>query len=505
MADQKRSQGENQEEFSGEIVVASRIVDYLSSGLYKSPAACLKELINNSYDADATEVNVFVKPDADRIIIEDNGCGMDRADFEKHFKRISESYKRQESDKTESGRAKIGKIGIGFIAANEICDVMEIRSTKKGSTELLEVSIRFDLMRQNIEDRRRNQGEVAKGDYVGTVSNTDPESHFSQIFLTSVRGEAQAILAGVAGNDFVSGRKALYGLSAESTEVILKETGVKTWNEFDAYSKNILEIGLNIPVPYHKMWIPKNLRPKVRDVQEEALSLNFRVHIDGSEIRKPIVYNHSSKNLISRFNFNGESVSARGYFYAQDSAIKPQELQGVLIRIRNAAVGEYDPSFLNFTSSIGPLFQSWISGEIIADDRLEEAMNIDRSTLRISHPAYVELQKALHKHIAELIKLVRSEIYGTRSQERSVGKAKDITRKIIDVAEKEVASISPKAARSMKNAWSDTSQGKTNQKSILRRFTVDQLYRIVVEIAKEILEPEQVDKFLSRLTDRIKK
>ena len=55
------------EPFKGKIRVASGIVNYLSSGLYHSPAACLKELVNNSYDADATEVNVFVKPDANRI------------------------------------------------------------------------------------------------------------------------------------------------------------------------------------------------------------------------------------------------------------------------------------------------------------------------------------------------------------------------------------------------------------------------------------------------------
>ncbi len=134
---------------------------------------------------------------------------------------------------------------------------MEIRSSKKGSAELLEVSIRFDLMRQNIEERRRNQGEVAKGDYEGTVSMTDSESHFTQIFLTSVRGDPRTILAGVADNEFVSGKRALYGLSAESTEKILKEKDVKTWNEFDAYSKNILKIGLNVPVPYHKEWIQK--------------------------------------------------------------------------------------------------------------------------------------------------------------------------------------------------------------------------------------------------------
>src|SRR2546425_11430036 len=98
------------QKFSGEIKVASSIVDYLSSGLYESPAACLKELINNSYDADAKNVAVFVKPDADRIIIEDDGMGMSKDEFIRHFERISESHKRDESSKTHSGRPVIGKI-----------------------------------------------------------------------------------------------------------------------------------------------------------------------------------------------------------------------------------------------------------------------------------------------------------------------------------------------------------------------------------------------------------
>src|SRR4051812_203861 len=80
--------------FRGEIRVASRIVDYLSSGLYNSPAACLKELVNNSYDADASQVDIFVKPDADRIIIADDGVGMSREEFKQHFDRVSESHKR---------------------------------------------------------------------------------------------------------------------------------------------------------------------------------------------------------------------------------------------------------------------------------------------------------------------------------------------------------------------------------------------------------------------------
>ena len=62
-------------DFTGEIRISSRIIDYLSSGLYNTPGACLKELVNNSFDADAQNVNVFVRPDADRIIIQDDDIG----------------------------------------------------------------------------------------------------------------------------------------------------------------------------------------------------------------------------------------------------------------------------------------------------------------------------------------------------------------------------------------------------------------------------------------------
>jgi len=135
---------------------ALRLRAYLSSGLYRSPAACLKELVNNAYDADAKNVRIYVKPDADRIILEDDGSGMSREEFERHFQRISESHKRDGGEKTKSGRLKVGKIGIGFIAANELCEVIEIYSTKAGSTDLLHVTIDFNELRKPPEQRRRN-------------------------------------------------------------------------------------------------------------------------------------------------------------------------------------------------------------------------------------------------------------------------------------------------------------------------------------------------------------
>jgi hypothetical protein len=489
--------------FRGEIKVASRIVDYLSSGLYKSPAACLKELINNSYDADATRVDVFVKPDADRIIIEDDGHGMDRADFERHFQVISQSLKREDGELTPSGRPKIGKIGIGFIAANEICDVMELVSTRAGSTELLEVTIQFELMRQDLPDRRRQGSAIAKADYIGTVSQTDSESHFTQVFLKSIRGEARAILSGRGTSEYASGSGSLYGLTAETVLGRIRDQGLRSWSIFDAYSRNALEVGLNVPVAYHKGWLPAGLRSKASEFEKEAERLSFAVFIDGTEIRKPIAFAPGGKALVDRFGHDGQHVSARGYFYAQHGAIRPQELQGVLVRIRHAAVGDYDQGFLGFSSSIGPLFQTWISAEVMADDRLEEAMNIDRRTLRVAHPAYVELQRAVHAHLAALIKRMRIEIYGAATRDRADARVKIMKDRIAEVASQEIASIAPAAAKELTASWARVAQDSTSRSKLLRKYSVDELYALVIETAAEVMSQAQLGRFLRRLTERL--
>lgn len=499
---------DNVNTFSGEIVVASRIVDYLSSGLYDSPAACLKELINNAYDADATSVDVFVKPDADRIIIADNGHGMNREDFERHFKRISESFKRQHSDETEFGRPKIGKIGIGFIAANEICDVMEIFSTKEGSTDLLHVSINFVVMREDPEDRRKGEeGEdFAKAHYDGEVVETDAQGHFTQVFLKQVRGNARKLLAGAEARGHISGKRSLYGLSASSIERVLRDPSLKSWAEFDDYSQTILQVALNVPVPYYEDWLPSDLISEVRDFYEGAKSLDFTLSIDGTQIFKPIVFAPEAGNaLISRFELNGEHVAAKGYFYGQNKTIQPEELQGLLIRIRNAAIGGYDHSFLNFSPREGPLIQRWVSVEVWARDSLEDAMIINRREFNVAEPAYQELQNAVHEHLSQFIKEVRAKLYGAGTKARNQRRARTIVSSIGQVADEVVAPDAPEAAAEIKRAWTRTAQEDKGEARILRKFTVAELYRITLEIAEGMLTPEQRREFVRRLTARLNK
>jgi len=499
-------QNDNDNTFSGEIKVASRIIDYLSSGLYHTPAACLKELVNNSYDARAKRVDIFVKPDADRIIIEDNGDGMNKNEFQKHFDRVSESHKRDENDITEGNppRSKIGKIGIGFIAANELCEVLEIFSTKAGSEELLHVEIDFSEMRKPIEERRRDGELIVKADYEGEILSAEKEEHYTQLFLTKVREPIKEILAGAKSQSIQTKAISLYGLKSESIARILKNPKLNNWKEFDIYSETMLNVGLNVPVKYHENWVPPQFKDSVKYFEEEIEKLDFHVFYDGTELRKPIVFNPPDDSmLIDEFEFSGEFVSAKGYFYAQHGAVRPNDLQGLLVRIRQAAVGEYNHSFWDFSPSESPLIQRWVSCEVWADDRLEEAMNIDRRTLRVAHPSYIELRNAIHTHLREVLRKATKEIYKAGSDERKKEQTEKFVKSVNTFVRETVAPISLKAAKTITSLVDKSASSKSLLKRLERKFTVVELYDAVIETAKEVLTEKQQAEFLERLSEHL--
>jgi hypothetical protein len=490
--------------FTGEIKVASRIVDYLSSGLYHSPAACLKELINNAYDADATEVKVSVKPDGDLIVIQDNGNGMNKDEFVRHFERISESHKRDVSSITGLKRPKIGKIGIGFIAANELCEVMEILSTKAGSRELLHITINFSEMRKPPEERRRNSDAFIKADYVGEILEAAPDDHYTHIFLEEIRGGAKEVLVSAKSQAPEKLTMSLYGKSAEGVVKALKNPDLNSWKDFDFYSETMLQVALNIPIEYAEGWMPDHLKSKVKEFEQEVSKLNFKVNYDGTPLRKPIVFSPDDKSsLIQPFVFKGKYVSAKGYFYAQHGTVKPQDLHGLLIRIRNAAVAEFDSSFWGFTPSLMQIIQKWVSAEIWADDGLEEAMNIDRRTLREAHPAYIELRDEIHKQLKIVFESAKKNLYEIGNKERRADKATE-TQKKIETALRTVK-LSANARNNMVKQWEKQAEKPSVQKSLLKKYSVDELYSIILEVAEDVMTPDQLETFLRRLTDRLGK
>jgi hypothetical protein len=491
--------------FTGDIKVASQIVDYLSEGLYTSPAACIKELINNSYDADATRVDVFVKPDVNTIVISDDGVGLTREEFQRHFDHVSESYKRSESSTTESGRPKVGKIGIGFIAANELCDVMEIVSTKEGSTELLKVEVNFAKMRTADNSRRRTKGsdEIIKGDYNGTVERAGKDEHFTHIFLKDIRERAYEILAGARDRPHSDGEVSIYGRRPAAIVELMANRTISNWGDLDEYSRMVMQVGLNVPVRYPPQWYPADCKQTLGKLERAVEKLGFTVYVDGGDLRKPVYLEpgEDDLHLLKPIKIDGEHISARGYLYAKRTKLHPLWLQGSLIRIRNAAVGEYDGSFLGFNPSEAALFQNWTTAELWADDRLEDALNIDRRTLKPTNPAFVELQEAFHDQLSDFFKEVRSKLYQQTAETRKRDQARVEIERFNEVISQ--SELSRPVQRVLTKSVTERGRADRDPRRVLRKYSVAELYDVVLDVAREQMSQKDFERFARALAGRL--
>src|SRR5689334_10586115 len=95
-----------------DVKISYRIIQLFSEGLYSSPNKAIEELVSNSFDAGAENVQVLLSADlgADdsTIVVIDDGEGMDEAGLKSHWI-IGESGKRKKSLALPKGRKQIGK------------------------------------------------------------------------------------------------------------------------------------------------------------------------------------------------------------------------------------------------------------------------------------------------------------------------------------------------------------------------------------------------------------
>jgi hypothetical protein len=110
------------------VTVDKRHIVSIGERLYAESVELLRELVNNAYDADATEVRVEVSPD--RIAVSDNGAGMDFAGLEQYFI-IGSDEKVVHSRSPRFGRVRIGQFGIGKFASLSAASRFELLTRHK--------------------------------------------------------------------------------------------------------------------------------------------------------------------------------------------------------------------------------------------------------------------------------------------------------------------------------------------------------------------------------------
>ena len=121
---------------------------------YRSTELAIKELIDNSFDAEAEVVKVtFPEPFTnDPIIVADNGTGMTEAEVREEYLKIANSRYSRKGERTNTKQRLVkGRKGIGKFAGLMVAEEMEIITVARGMQTTLTISrsslskVDFDL------------------------------------------------------------------------------------------------------------------------------------------------------------------------------------------------------------------------------------------------------------------------------------------------------------------------------------------------------------------------
>ena len=404
------------------ISVHENALAHLSRGLYRSPGSALRELVSNAWDANATGVTINTNyPSFMQLTVKDNGDGFSKGSFTRLMDGgVGNSEKRPDQE-LKYGRPLIGRLGIGLLGIAQMCGCFTVASRPKtGESFKAEVRL-YDLLRPRLD---KDDASIVRDDEsirtidIGEYKFVDPEEQDYGTLITSVDIHPTFVR---------SFRESLELEGAEEPPLMWEKAltilgSVRSIHQLGDYWNLIWELAATSPVPYvDDRALPKSA---VKALHERLVNYNFSVQVDGLQLFKPVsLRGHPAGYTIKRLKQEtltvyGQPVTFEGYIAVQEGAqLKPDELRGIMIRIRNVGVGYYDPSFLDYPINQGPR-EKWVTGEIYVHDGLDNALNVDRDSFNKFHPEFRALQERIHEALSDVFSRVYKQI-DVRSKQRA--------------------------------------------------------------------------------------
>lgn len=108
-----------------EMKVNLNVLEHLGMNLYSNVPAVLSEIVANSWDADATKVEICIDTKTKSIQIQDNGTGMSRDDVIDRFLMIG-FQRRKKPHVSKFGRNPMGRKGIGKLSSFSIANKITV-------------------------------------------------------------------------------------------------------------------------------------------------------------------------------------------------------------------------------------------------------------------------------------------------------------------------------------------------------------------------------------------
>lgn len=151
---------------------AGEIINHLSVTI-PSNIFALNELTKNSYDAFATDIQIYIDQSNSQLIIKDNGIGMSEVDVDKLLC-IGNSTKKYGKKNTYNNLSRYvqGSKGLGFLSSFKFGDVVHWETNKEGK------KIKFDINKKDIISKRNASSydiflELSNTDDIGTTITID--------------------------------------------------------------------------------------------------------------------------------------------------------------------------------------------------------------------------------------------------------------------------------------------------------------------------------------------
>jgi len=442
---------------------AVQLISHLSEGAYTSFPKVIKELVNNSFDARATRVDINFADDFSALEIRDDGVGVSSAEFKSEFLRISGSKRRLAGNiDPATKRPIIGRLGIGVLAIAPVCEYADIISKREGETSA--ICRRIPL--KHLFEPKIQSENLRDYFYFEHLPDIEDEvnKHYTKIRLINLRDDIKKEL---------------------QIKRPLPSKGWKTISQLDGVDTFKWRLALLIPIEYEENFPVYDIPSKVIErAVNELKSFDFRVYVNGEELRKPVcLRRHSFKDsawnyddevvpkvecdILELISQEDEPVQYWGYIYDQTKQILPSDLRGILIRINHVGIKGYSKSLFEFTKNIGPTMFS-VSGEIFIEQGLEETLTMDKDDFKEEHPNFRHIVARIHEAIEQIRQnaIARSSSLkgGLKKHERKLAKdlkvdtpvMKEVKDSIGDTRWKEVIPVGPEQSisaltRNLKN------------------------------------------------------
>src|SRR5579862_2350640 len=442
------------------ILLSAKVFGHISQGLYRTPAGAIKELISNAFDADATLTRIHTDfPRFETLSCEDNGIGMSSVEFKRLMNRgIGASYKRDSS----SGETKvhrrplIGRLGLGILSLAQICTEFDVIAHHKDSKSAFRATIQFLPYTREEMDRITESAEdnIEGGKYNIELEEYDSSKQGLKIFTAHLREQFRKRMKSTlqsSANKRLVGSIRPYKTFDEFLAAIYNPFELTlSLNACADYDQLVFGLALAPPLPLVE---GRNLAlnlPMVRERQATLKNYDFEVQVDNCTLAHPVylpsdrdghtaMQCHLKDEEVEEFelidgawkekckvkkhnvaveksdvtfrlyeleyskpNVAGRPLAFNGYLVQQIGRLYPRDIQGILIRLNNVAIGKYDSTMMEYPRAEGPRY-SMVSGELFILRGFDDALNIDRDSFNELHPHYIRTQAYIHNLLHDLL------------------------------------------------------------------------------------------------------